>query len=299
MFSTGMLWPSQVWNSAGLEREEAVATPYYRVKKAAHDAREVVRDACYRAWERAKPFAYEPDRYDGEFIVNTPAPHGPLHPVENKIYSFWTGDNPVTPNRRKGLDSLHRLNPDLEVALVTPQNLADYVLPQHPLHPAYENLSLVHRSDYLRCYFMHFFGGGYADVKTYEHAWAPSFQLLESSTHAYALGYREVSSYKAAGLPGELGRDIKLHYSILIACGAFIMRPQTPLTQEWYGELLRRMDHYASRLAECPGDARGSNPGYPIRWTGVLGDILQPVCLKYHDRLIIDDRLRPILKNYH
>lgn len=271
-----------------------------RVKQMAHAARENTRDAFYRACERVHPYTFDPQRYEGEFIANTPIPpSASLQDVQNKIYSFWTGDNPLTPNRRRGLESIQRLNPDIEVVLITPRNIADHLLPQHPLHPAYENLSLVHRSDYLRCYFMHFFGGGYADVKTYEHAWATSFSALRSNTLAYALGYREVSSYKAATLPGPLGKDIKRHYSILIACGAFIMRPQTPLTHEWYQELLRRMDRFEAPLASHPGDTRGSNPGYPIRWTGMLGDIFQPVALKYHERLVIDDRLRPVLTHYH
>ena len=36
------------------------------------------------------------------------------------MYCFWTGSNPLTQNRQRGLDVLRRLNPDLEVVLVTP-----------------------------------------------------------------------------------------------------------------------------------------------------------------------------------
>ncbi|MEU5467039.1 hypothetical protein [Kocuria salsicia] len=49
--------------------------------------------------------------------------------------------------------------------LVTPENLSDWVLPQHPLHRAYENLSLVCRSNYLRASLTHHHGGGYCDLK--------------------------------------------------------------------------------------------------------------------------------------
>ena len=34
------------------------------------------------------------------------------------------------------------------------------------VHPAYEYLSLVHRSDYLRCELLHRYGGLYADLDT-------------------------------------------------------------------------------------------------------------------------------------
>lgn len=277
-----------------------MTTPYLRVKKVAHEARESVRDFAYRSRQRVVPYSFHLERYQGEFILNTSGPD-PSRPqgLERKIYSFWTGDNDLTPNRKRGWDSLKRLNPDLEVVLVTPDNLANFLLPDHPLHPSYHHLSLVHRSDYLRCYFMHFHGGGYADVKTYDHSWSSTFEILKTAPHIYAAGYREVSSEKAATLPGNLGRDIKLNYSILIACGAFIMRPNSPMTAEWYEELQRRMDSHSGALSEHPGDMRGSNPGYPIRWTGILGDIVQPLFLKYHQHLHIDDRLRPRLKNYH
>lgn len=53
----------------------------------------------------------------------------------------------------------------LPVELVTPKNLSDWVLPQHPLHRAYENLSLVCCSKYLRVSLTHHHGGGYCDLK--------------------------------------------------------------------------------------------------------------------------------------
>ena len=48
---------------------------------------------------------------------------------------------------------------------MTPANLQDWVVAGHPLHPAYNDLSLVHRSDYLRAYLLHHHGGGYCDLK--------------------------------------------------------------------------------------------------------------------------------------
>jgi hypothetical protein len=58
------------------------------------------------------------------------------------------------------------------------------------------------------------------------------------------------------------------------------------------------MDGYADDLARHPGDERGHNKGYPVPWTGLLGDIFHPLCLKYADQLLHDDRLRPSFENY-
>ncbi len=49
-----------------------------------------------------------------------------------------------------------------------------------------------------------------------------------------------------------------------------------------------------SSWAAFAGDVRGDNEGYPVRLTGLRGGILQPLCLRYADRLIHDNRIRPM-----
>ena len=92
-------------------------------------------------------------------------------------------------NRRRGITSLQAVA-GVPVVLVTPENLPQFIQPNAPLHPAFEYLSLVHKSDYLRCYFMHHLGGGYSDIKPCRHNWLASFEQLEASP-AYAIGYPE------------------------------------------------------------------------------------------------------------
>ena len=257
------------------------------------------KDTGFRVLERVRPFEYDPARYQGEFIVKGCDPADiQVREVPRQVYCFWTGDNALTPNRQRGLDQLDRLNPDLDVVLVTPADLDTFVLPSHPLHPAYEHLSLVHRSDYLRCYAMHHFGGGYVDLKPTYHSFGPSLELLESDKQAWGLGFTEIASDMASQLPGRLGKDLRRHYTVLIGTSSFAFRPATPLTQRWYDEVLRRLELYAGRLATYPGDARGDSRGYPVPWTALLGDILQPLCLRYAERLIHDERVRAQFHDY-
>jgi hypothetical protein len=185
----------------------------------------------------------------------------------------------------------------IEVRLVTPENLPQYIVPGYPLHPAYEHLSLVHRSDYLRTYFMHHHGGGYSDIKRHSHSWEGLFEQMNDSD-GWALGYREVASWGVVTLPGRVGRRIKRDWREIVGMGAFIFRPHTPLTQEWYDELHRRMDHYADALSLAPGNVMGDNAGYPIRWSGILGDIFFPLEHKYRDRLLMSDNVKPSFENY-
>ena len=97
----------------------------------------------------------------------------------------------MTHNRTAALSQLRRDNPFLEVVLVSPDNLVEWLIPDSPIHPAYERLSLVHRSDYLRSYLMHHHGGGYADIKRDYGDLTPCFDRLENSNRQWLLGYPE------------------------------------------------------------------------------------------------------------
>jgi hypothetical protein len=249
-------------------------------------------------------YRFSPERYadngdglNGSFAA-TPKVGAtlPLETVPKVVWCFWTGDNELTPNRVEGLQTMEA-NIGIPVKLVTPATLGEYILPDHPLHPAYEHLSLVHRADYLRCYFMHHHGGGYGDIKRYKHSWKRAFARLERSDK-WGLGYKEVGAYGVVSLEGALGVDLKKNWRILVGNGAYIFRPHTPVTHEWYNELMRRMDIYHDALAAHPGNILGDNEGYPIPWAGILGYIFHPLALKYHDRLLRDNCIKPSFKNY-
>ena len=50
------------------------------------------------------------------------------------------------------------------------------------MHARYRDLHVVHRSDYLRAYFLHFFGGGYTDIKEPIGSWAAAFDRFDASS---------------------------------------------------------------------------------------------------------------------
>jgi hypothetical protein len=205
------------------------------------------------------------------------------------IFVLWTGENQMGANRLKGLDSIIANNSS--VTLVTRNNLKDWIC--EPLHPGYEFLSDVHKSDYLRCYLMHFYGGGYMDVKCCERSWSATFAAFESS-NMWACGYREVAPYHVAQCDNAAQRRLlEINYKRLIGMCAFIFKPNTPMTEEWYSKVWQKMDAKYDLLKATPGNVRGDNPGYPLRWTELLGDILHPLCLKYSQKIIQDDRIKP------
>lgn len=244
-----------------------------------------------------RPYVYDPARYRRSFLIRPTPSISEESCLPARVFCFWTGSNPMS---RARLESLARLEQSLqlEVVLVTRDNVEDWVIPGHPLHPAYEGLSLVHRSDYLRAYFMHHHGGGYADIKEPNCAWAASARLLSGNPTKWVLGFQELGGASVTRGTGALGRDLRKYRHRIVGTSSFIARSQTPLTAEWLREVERRLDYYWPQLQEFPGGERGEVVGYPISWTHLLGRIFQPLCLKYMDRLIIDDRVKLKFTDY-
>lgn len=197
------------------------------------------------------------------------------------IYCFWTGDNPMSPNRKESLNSLQETS-ECKILLITKQNLNKYVLPDHPLHPAFEYLSETHKADYLRTYFMHFYGGGYSDIKKTSGSWTSSFYELNRRNN-WICGYKEVE--------GGVGyKPLESYWQDLIGNCAYICKPNTPLTNEWYNTMLNLLNEKYEQLkihpSANPRDCAELGNGYPIKWTEMLGDIFHQVCYKYKEQIM-------------
>lgn len=225
--------------------------------------------------------------------------------MKRRIFCFWTDDAGMSRARRACLDSIVK-NSGCEVELVTPENLGEFILQDHPLHEAYRFLHAAHKADYLRCYFLHHHGGGYADIKQTGCDWNPCFDMLENDENLWAVGYRERAPHTVAGPPGEIEK-LRRDWELLLGCGAFIFKPGTPFTAEWYRQLLAAMDEHSQTLRKHPARRhqyryelmcmstsrraylwRMLHPGYsryPLRWTRILGEIFHPLCLKHTGRL--------------
>ncbi|MEV7100381.1 hypothetical protein ACIQ00_07845 [Micrococcus luteus] len=237
-----------------------------------------------------RPYSFEGSNYRRSFLNRTVPPTGSPSELPRRVFVVWTGDNPMTPNRIRNLNRLRR-DLGLPVEVVTPETLDQWLVAGHPLHPAYRDLSLVHRSDYLRAYLMHHHGGGYVDLKAPRHSWDPVFAEADADPDAWLTGFRELSAASVVRLSGRLGHDLALHHRRLVGTAAFIVRSHTPLTAEWLREVERRLDYLAPQAAEHPGGIRGEVVGYPVSWTDLLGKVFQPLQLKYLDHVRVDDRL--------
>jgi hypothetical protein len=190
----------------------------------------------------------------------------------------------MSPNRKKCLDHLVA-NAGCKVQLITPENITPYILADHPLHEGYNLLSEVHRSDYLRTYFMHFHGGGYSDVKFTTGDWNKAFDDILQKDDILINGYHEPSPTGVYG-----GAYAKSLWKEIPGCGAYIMRPKTEFTTQWYGQMIKKMDEKLADLKKHPATHPRATPevqpGYPIGWTELLADIFHPLTCNFRDKIL-------------
>ena len=160
------------------------------------------------------------------------------------------------------------------------ENLHKYILPDHAIHPAYEFLSETHKADYLRTYFMNFHGGGYSDIKKTTGSWKKAFANLNNSDNYWICGYPEL--YYGVAYKGGNWRE-------LIGNGAYICKPNTPLTNDWYKEMIELLDNKLPDLklnpSKHPQDCKEKS-NYPIGWNELLGRIFHKIATKYKTHLL-------------
>lgn len=263
-----------------------------RAKQLKFDAATV----AFKHVDRVLPFTYRPSRYADTFLARDVAPSaGSEFPA--RVFAIWAGDNDLTPNRQASLDLIkERIGLPLE--LVTPSTLERWVVAGHPLPAAYEHLSLVHRSDYLRGYLMHHHGGAYVDIKQPLESWQPSYDRMSADPQVWVTSYSSSHANWIGKLRGRLGRDILVHYRLMFGKSGFMMRSHTPLTAAWMAQMDAVLDGRKHLLAQHQGGVYGDVADYPISWTDLLGRVLDPLTLKYADHVRYDERLLLNFENY-
>lgn len=204
--------------------------------------------------------------------------------IENRIiYCFWTGTNTMTHNRLGCMFNL-RTQTEATITLVTADNLHTYLIAGEPLHEAYQYLSETHRCDYLRIYFMHFYGGGYTDIKSPRRSWQEAFKQMSDDPTKIINGYHEKGEWCVAYPP------VKDKWPILCGNGSYILRPKTALTYAWYRAMLAKMDEHVAALRLNPSsryeDCKELGTGYPLEWNEMLGRIFHRVLSEFEGYIL-------------
>lgn len=252
-----------------------------------------------------RPYRYSPERHYNTFLSFPAAANGaPQSTIPKVIWCAWTGDNDLTPARERGYESIRSWNPEADVVLVTPANLREFIVSGHPIHPIYEHLSYVHRSDYLRCYLLHHHGGAYTDLKVQRGSMSEAIDILNEDHELCVVGGKK--GQFPAKIEGEsaLDRECRFNFDSIPCGAAFAVRANTLFTTEWYAELHRRADYFLDITRTNPGGVWGlwhpnvHETAYPIHWNELQANIFEPLCLKHRDHIRLEHRFRPSLENY-
>lgn len=281
----------------GRQVKHAAFVAIKRARPLAVDAYHHIFDIYAQRRTSGRTFRFQPSRYRRSFLVRDLGPRQAIGDFVPRVFCFWTGDNEMSPNRVRNLQRLQE-SVGVPVHLITSQNLDEWMVGDWPFHPSYEYLSLVHRSDYLRAYFLHHHGGGYCDLKEPTARWDRVLTEIEGDPTVWYVGAPHRSSGHVAKLPGTLGSDLRLWHRSIPGNLACLCRSHTPLTLEWLTEVERRLDYYLPQLREFPGGERGEVVGYPISWNRLLNQVHHPLTLKHHVHVRTDARIDVISLNY-
>ncbi len=222
-----------------------------------------------------------------------------------QLFSAWMGPGPMTPARESALHSI-TLHCGVPFHFVSHHNLSSWINPDYPIHSGFKYLSAVHQCDYLRCYLLHVYGGGYTDIKPSTRNWNRFFSLQTLSSKLGA-GYTELSPQGVAQVGGPLELEMKANYQRLIGVCSLIMVPSSEFTELWFREVNQLLDDHFDALVEHPARhpqdhfgvtfQGGETSQYPLAWTGLGGDIFHPLAYRFSDRFLHLD-MAPSFQNY-
>jgi hypothetical protein len=226
------------------------------------------------------------------YRVNHKDPFDNINVIPNVIYVFWTGNNPMSENRKKSIESLKTVC-EANIILITPSNLNNYIKDNAPLHPAYNYLSLTHKSDYLRVYFMYYHGGGYSDVKRSLGSWKKGFELINSNPDVWMVATREKDPVHVGYVEDPvIYNNLQKNYLNLPQNGAYICRPNTPLFRDVLNDIHIILDRHYEQLKtndNWPIRAqKGDGSNYPLGWTEILGSLIHQHALKYNNHILFE-----------
>ncbi len=226
--------------------------------------------------------------------------------AEERIFCFWMG-GVMTPQRTQGLSALIEVS-QVPVVLIDKDNVLDWVVAEDPLPEAFPYLSAVHKSDFLRIYFMYHYGGGYSDIKAPLNGWSGAFREINRSPQHFGLGYPEANRRSVAYIKTDREfrkRDVyhfnvrmQDEYRTLLGNCCYIFKPKSPLMRIILAEQKRRLELLREDLRQHPGNAYGDNAGYPVGWSYLLGEIFHPAQMAFRSYLMHSEEVRPNFLNY-
>jgi len=213
-----------------------------------------------------------------------------MNKIPRRLFSAWMGPAKMSLSRSAALESIV-IHCGVPLNFVSYLNIQSWIHPDFPIHRVFPYLSAVHQCDYLRCYLLHVYGGGYTDIKHTQHNWNVFFEKFEASDHQFGAGYTEIGPQGVAQVGGQLQIDMQNNFQKLIGVCSLIVKPDTKFTRLWFDSVNLTLDLHQDSIIQNPARhpqdhygalfEGGENSNYPLNWTGLGGDLLHPLIYEY------------------
>ena len=200
----------------------------------------------------------------------------------------------MSKSRSQGIEYMEKYI-GIPLCLVTKENLDEFIAPNAPIHPAFHYLSDVHKSDYMRIYLLHHYGGGWHDIKPTQTCLVEAWEQF-SNPDVYLVGKPEIKG-GAAHIHDRNGRWMPRFWSKLVATNRWVGKAMTPLSEELFKDINQLLDDNLLKLKKHPAKhayAKKRNlikqlikmefSNYPLQWT-VFGNVFHPLNLKYLENI--------------
>lgn len=219
-----------------------------------------------------------------------------INGIPQVVYLCWFSHKDYLPHfsfkRMNALKSLIS-NIGVPVIILTTENYKAFEVKDYPIHEAFNYLTGVHKADYLRCYMLHHYGGGYHDIKFRDSGWENEWDKFDGE-NTWILGKREERASSVGYPPGQ--KHIQKYFNKLCSMCWIICKPKTPFTTELLSTIHKILDKHLPELKKHPGPVpRGCysdtpfspapKDSYPLRWLEILGEIFHPLMLKYNNHI--------------
>ena len=222
-----------------------------------------------------------------------------VNEIPQVVFVCWFGgyevDNQkMSKNRFECFKTLVE-NIGVPVILITSNNYSLSIKETYPIHKSFNLLSGVHKSDYMRAYLLHHYGGGYHDIKHRKESWQDCWGDWLYDDNIWIFGRREIDK-NAIGYPPNCNSIILYNYNKLVTMGWVICKPHTKYTSKLLHKIEDILDQKYPELVAHPGyNSAGyyhENPFqlaeeniYPLRWLEIMGEISHPLMLEFTDHI--------------
>ena len=216
--------------------------------------------------------------------------------VPKVVYIVWFGRK-ISNNRLKALNNLIS-NIGVPYILITEDNYKLFEDKKNKIHPAFEYLSGNHKSDYLRSYLLHHYGGGYHDVKYREKSWINEWDTFKDKKIWIKTRRETQPFYIGYDIDNPETKFIQDKFNELGTMGYVICRQKTKYTKELLEKIHSKLDFHYENLKKNPSEKpegyyadtpfeKVSNVGcsYPLRWLELMGEHYHLLMYKYKEHI--------------